>query len=66
MSYPEVGSSFIFGETPTGVLKRNRIQIKKVALPVKPPTPTIEGSRPPQTTDVLRIAVKSASPQATA
>ena len=53
-------------KTPNGVLRKNRIQIKEVPPPVNPTTPTIESSRPPHTTDVLRIAAKPPSPQSTA
>ena len=53
-------SPFIFGEnTKCGVLRRNRIKIKEVVLPVSkepanPPTPTIEVSH--NTGDVFWIA----------
>ena len=51
-------------------VRRKRIQIKELALPVSkelanPPTATTE-NRPPQTTDVLRIATKPLNPQSTA
>ena len=37
-----------------------------VPLPVNPTAPTTESTRPPHTTDVLRIAAKPPSPQSTA
>ena len=53
-------------KTPKGVLRWTRIQIKEVSIPVNPTTPTIKSSRPPHTTEVLRIAAKPPSPQSTA
>ena len=53
-------------KTPKGVLRQNRIQSKEVPLPVNLTEPTIESSRPPHTTDVLRIAAKAPSPQPSA
>ena len=52
-------------KTPKGLLRWKRIQIKEVPLPVNPTAPTIESSRPPHITDVLRIAAKPPSPQST-
>ena len=53
-------------KTLKGVLRWNRIQIKEVPLPVNPTAPTIQSTRPPHTTDVLRIAAKPSCLQSTA
>ena len=55
-------------KTPEGVLRKNRIMIKKANLPVSkepanPPVPTIDRSRPSQTTDVASITSKPSSLQ---
>ena len=60
---------FMYGKTSKGVLRRNGIQIKEVALPVSkepanPFAPNRERSRPPQTTMFL-IVTKPPSPQST-
>ena len=53
---------FKFGENTNRCSKTQQDTDQRVPLPVNPTAHTIESSRPPHITDVLRIAAKPPSP----